>query len=309
MSFVRLMMVVLASATSIPPFLHALQPPWRVIGSYIPKESGLQLWIDLPRELNDSLEHIGPQTRQSFLLGVVVPSVVIPTTFCAIEGSILPCANAFDGGVGGLGKTKPQTGVQYFGETSGPIQSDKGIVTAEIQSISGKPVLVSFQTPWPISKSSAGLEARDLRNSESAFLQVVSTPSNNGNNWKDKNIFEQLLLRSVLSSTGKFGAYGQPFNIQVKPLVNKNEDNNSSNSQQQQQQQQQQLFSVTFTTLTPAMRESERKVWIQSKQVDSDTLVLLVTGTTAVRFPPNESVFRMVVDSFQAIKAPESKLR
>jgi hypothetical protein len=115
----------------------------------------------------------------------------------------------------------------------------------------------------------------------------------------DKKVFEQILLQSVLSSTGKFGAYGQPYNIQVKPIK----------SIEDSRQQQQQLFSVTFTSLTPAMRESERKVWIQSTVIDNDTLVMLVVGTTVARFPANEGIIQKVVDSFEAVKAPESQLR
>ena len=57
------------------------------------------------------------------------------------------------------------------------------------------------------------------------------------------------------------------------------------------------------------MRESERKVWIQTSAVDNDTLIMLVVGTTTARFPQNESIIRKVVDSFVAVKAPESKLR
>ncbi|KAG7370008.1 hypothetical protein IV203_027754 [Nitzschia inconspicua] len=231
------------------------------------------------------------RTRRSFLQESFVTVTVAGITTAAFP------ANAFDGGVGGLGKTKPQTGVKFFGDGSGPIQNDKGIVTAEIQSISGKPILVSFQTPWPLLTSS-GLEARDLRNSESAFIQVVSMPKND---WRDKKVFEQLLLDSVLASTGKFGMYGQPYNVQVKASKTSNDVDGSI--------AQQQLFSVTFTTLTPAMRESERKAMIQCKQIDSDTLVLLVAGTTAARFPSNEGVLDNVVESFQAAKAPESKLR
>jgi hypothetical protein len=234
--------------------------------------------------------HRRQQSRLDFLRNTVAASMAISTLGPA------PTL-AFDGGIGGLGKTKPRTGVQFFG-SSGPMQSDKGMVTAEIQSSTGKPLFVSFQTPWPLLTGSGGLEARDLRNSESAFVQVVPLPTSS--NWVDKKVFEQILLQSVLSSTGKFGAYGQPYNIQVKPI---------KNIEDSIQQQQQQLFSVTFTSLTPAMRESERKVWIQSTVIDNDTLVMLVVGTTVARFPANEGIIQKVVDSFEAVKAPESQLR
>ena len=35
-------------------------------------------------------------------------------------------ANAFEGGIGGLGKTKPETGVELFSELSAPVQNAAG---------------------------------------------------------------------------------------------------------------------------------------------------------------------------------------
>jgi hypothetical protein len=201
-----------------------------------------------------------------------------------------PPGLAFDGGVGGLGKTKPSTGVVLFNENSTPMQNGQGIISAEIESISGKPILVSFQTPWPLLASS-GIEARDVRNPESSFVQVVPR----GNNWQDKKVFQQLLLETVFAKAGKFSAYGEPYGFQIKPFT-LNDDNDLL------------LFSVSFTSLTPAMRESERKVWIQPKEVD-DTLVLLIVGTTKTRFPSNESIFKKVVSSFSVVAAPDSSFK
>ena len=197
--------------------------------------------------------------------------------------------NAFDGGVGGLGKTKPSTGVAFFEETSLPIQNAQGIVTAEIQSVSGKkPILVEFSTPWPLLPTTSGLEARDIRSTESAFVQVVPVAKN----WQDRKVFRDLLIDSVLASQGKYGAYGTPTDIKVKPLAAKESL----------------VFSVTFTSYTPGMRESERQLWIRPIQVD-DTLVLLVVGTTRARFASQETTVSKIVDSFLAVAAPESKLR
>jgi hypothetical protein len=196
--------------------------------------------------------------------------------------------NAFEGGVGGLGKTKPQTGVELFEEGSAPIQNQEGLVSAEIKSSNGKPILVQFQTPWPLLPTTSGLEARDLRSSESAFVQVVeATP-----NWENPKVFKQILIDTVFASQGKFGAYGTPVDIKVKPLLSERND----------------TFSVTFVSYTPAMRESERQVWIKPKKIDN-TLVLLIAGTTKTRFSSQEKDISRVLDSFQVIPAPESKLR
>jgi hypothetical protein len=206
-----------------------------------------------------------------------------------LQWAIPSMAVAFEGGVGGLGKTKPVTGVELFEERSTPIQNQQGIVSAEIKSVNGKPILVEFQAPWPLLPTAAGLEARDLLSSESAFVQVVSAASN----WDSPKVFKQLLIDSVLASQGKFGAYGTPVDIKVKPLSG----------------EQNEIFSVTFTSYTPGMRESDRKLWIKPKQVDSQTLVLLIVGTTKTRFSSQQNYFNRILDSFLVVSAPESKLR
>jgi hypothetical protein len=205
-----------------------------------------------------------------------------------LQWAIPSMAVAFEGGVGGLGKTKPVTGVELFEERSTPIQNQQGIVSAEIKSVNGKPILVEFQAPWPLLPTAAGLEARDLLSSESAFVQVVSAASN----WDSPKVFKQLLIDSVLASQGKFGAYGTPVDIKVKPLSS----------------EQNEIFSVTFTSYTPGMRESDRQLWIKPKRVDS-TLVLLIVGTTKIRFSSQQNCFNRILDSFLVVSAPESKLR
>ena len=196
-------------------------------------------------------------------------------------------ALAFEGGVGGLGKTKPTTGVTFFDENSTPIQNDKGIISAEIRSISGKPILVEFQTPWPILPTAGGLEARDLRSSESAFVQVVA----NVPNWQNREVFQQVLINSVLASQGKYGAYGTPTDIRVRPY--KSELG---------------IYVVSFTSYTPGMRESERQIWVKPVEVD-DSLVMLVIGTTRNAFSSQERTFSKISDSFLAVAAPETRLR
>ena len=68
------------------------------------------------------------------------------------------------------------------------------------------------------------------------------------------------------------------------------------------------LLTVTFTTYTPAMRESERKLYLKLEFLEG-SLVMLVTGTTLQRFKSQEKVLRQVVDSFVAVAAPKSGLK
>ena len=206
-------------------------------------------------------------------------------------------ALGFDGGVGGLGKTKPETGVEFFDESSAPIQSDQGLVAAEIRGKDGSPILVSFESPWPLLPTSGTLETRDIRSVESAFVQVLSC---DGKKWKEKKQFQALLMDSVFGAQGKFGAYGQPFDVQVKAIPSPD----SSDSDYSKAS----LFAVTFTTLTPAMRESERKASIAAKQV-GNTLVMLVTTTTSARYASNQKTFQKISSSFEAIAAPQSSLK
>lgn len=223
----------------------------------------------------DQVDNFRELTRSVFL------QTIFLSTFTATS------ALAFEGGVGGLGKTKPTTGVTLFEENSTPIQNDKGIVSAEIRSTTGRPILVQFQTPWPLLPTTSGLEARDLRSSESAFVQLVPAVTD----WKNRKLFQQLLMTSVLASQGKFGAYGTPTDIRVKPY-----DSETG------------VFVVTFTSYTPAMRESEREVWIKPIEVDG-SLVMLITGTTKNAFASQEPIFVKIMDSFLAVLAPESRLR
>lgn len=85
------------------------------------------------------------------------------------------------------------------------------------------------------------------------------------------------------------GAYGAPTDVKIKNLFPN-------------------LYSASFTTLTPSMRESERKAYISTSTV-GDGVFMLVTGSTAVRFSNSEKVMRGVAESFKAVPAPKSSLR
>jgi hypothetical protein len=234
----------------------------------------------------------GKWRRSPLLLTTTVTAGVTVT----VSAKFVP-AVAFEGGVGGLGKTKPETGVKLLeGLTS--IQNAAGIVSAELI-VNGSPVRVEFTAPWPLLVGSSGLEARDLQTSESAFVQVVddvhavaaSASSVISSGAPTTAAMKELLLATVFSSQGKFAAYGSPVDVKVRKF----ETGDGL------------LYSVSFTTFTPGLRESERQVVINCRPVGSSSLVMLVVGTTAQRFKTHQDVIQRVAHSLQAYAAPETR--
>jgi len=210
-------------------------------------------------------------TRSAFLTTLLTTTASLP-------------ANAFRGGTGagGLGKTRPETGVVFLNEESVPIQKRNGDVVAELLVDNGKtPVLVTYNSPWPLLETTSGIQTRNLQEPESAFVQVADT--------SPSSYSKQFFVDTIFGSQGKYGAYGAPSDISVKPM----EDGS--------------LYHISFTSLTPAMRESEREVYVATRRVGSST-VLLVTGSTAARFAKKQDIIRRVAKSFQAVPAPKSSL-
>ena len=99
---------------------------------------------------------------------------------------------------------------------------------------------------------------------------------------------------NIKSTTLLLGMYGAPTDVKIKK-VSQSESGMA-------------VYLASFTTLTPAMRESDRKAFI-SASVVGNGLFMLVTSTTSVRFNKLESLLRNVANSFAAIPAPKSSLR
>jgi len=239
-------------------------------------------------DMTMSMANESDMSRVDFVSKMLMASLVT---------SLVPgVANGFDGGVGGLGKTRPQTGVIFRDpEAAAEISpSSSGDVNYELISPDGTPVLLSFSAPWPLLKSTVGIAARDVTGGfESTFVQVVELPD--GVTSLD-NIKPGLLSQSIFASTGKFGMYGSPTDIRIKKIPEQSSDTSGTS-----------VYQASFTTLTPAMIESDRKAYI-SASVVGNGLFLLVTTTTSVRFKKLEGELRKVADSFSAISAPKSNL-
>lgn len=266
----------------------------------------------LEKALDDSSSFdLSYQTsRKDFHQKLVFLSVLLATTSspaAVLGGPVEPC-HAFEGGVGGLGKTKPQTGITFYNpELVSTRQSfsstTPGIYSVEIIGPDNTPILISFYAPWPMLKSN-GIESRDLTSTESAFVQVATKPAildsttTKAASVAADNGFilpREFFEKSILSSEGKYGMYGLPTGIKVSKL---NHDPKSQTD----------LYLLSFTTMTPAMRESDRKVYVSTKVIGNG-VYMLVTGTTAGRFKGQEALLRKVADSFECIEAPKSQIR
>lgn len=256
-------------------------------------------------------------TRKNFLLTLPCSSFLSYYSLANLPAAIgvEPCL-AFEGGVGGLGKTKPQTGVIFYNPellvSSRQSFSSPGIYSAEIvrpestdnsgNDSNNTPILISFYAPWPMLKSD-GIESRDLTSTESAFVQVATktpTGTNIGSTTSEEDgsflvLTKEFFEKSILSLEGKYGMYGLPTGIKVQKL---NHDSKSQTG----------LYILSFTTMTPAMRESDRKVFVSTKIIGNG-VYMLVTGTTAARFKGQEALLRKVAESFECIEAPKSKIR
>ena len=110
-------------------------------------------------------------------------------------------ATAFEGGVGGLGKTRPQTGVVFCDPAAAAltIQTAAGDVNYELIAPDGTTVFLSFYAPWPISKSVSGIEARDNSGGyESSFVLVAELPKGTSSL---SNIKTALISKTIFGST------------------------------------------------------------------------------------------------------------
>jgi hypothetical protein len=205
-------------------------------------------------------------------------------------------ASAFDGGVGGLGKTKPETGIR-FRNADLSTDASSGIsgasdLTNELLAPDGTAAIVSFDAPWPVLKSSTGVESRDLQNPEAAFLQVAEAPKGVVD---PAELKKEFFIETILGGKGKFGAYGAPIDVKIKKIADAPRAGYG-------------LYSAAFTTFTPGGRESERMVYI-STAIVGNGLFMLVTGSTAPRFRKQEASLRKIAESFTCVAAPRSSLR
>ena len=287
---IRAMVMVLSLSADVLAFRLA---PTRSHSRRIVSESVLHL--KRSDEENVAVAPDVASSRRDALRIAVAMAVCAAAAPVGVDGP----ASVFEGGVGGLGKTRPETGIVFRDPEAAAASSGSDSMagfgggsqaTNELLAPDGTPALVTFYAPWPMLRSSLSVESRDLANPESAFILVKRVPGVGvGAGGLTKSFFSD----AVFSQAGKYGAYGAPFDIGIKKL-----DPSSYTSAPGTV-----IYEAKFTTLTPAMRESDRRAYI-SASVVGDGAFLLVTSTTAPRFKKIEKELRRVADSFACAAAP-----
>ncbi|CAK9012953.1 unnamed protein product [Durusdinium trenchii] len=182
-------------------------------------------------------------------------------------------------------RPKPETGVQLssLGVMEGQAdESGLHLVAAEVLGSNNQRITVSFSTSWPVtsdrSASSKSLEVRSK--GATIFLQVI----------RGLALTSENLVEEVLSSKGKFGAYGLPDAVEVV------KDNIQDDRRQ---------MTIQFTSYSPRGVGFSYRAMLQAIPVNGDIFVL-VGSALEEKWP--EDQIRRTLSSFRvdASKAAET---
>ena len=146
-------------------------------------------------------------SRRKLLLS---PSIILPSLLLGTSQPLLQPSSslAFDGGVGGLGKTKPSTGVVFRDPdaSQSAFSTSESDFSNELIAPDGTPVLVSFDAPWPLLRSSSSIESRAISAPDSAFVLVAPFTSSSISTKGDDKVFKKsFFIDNVFGSAGKYG--------------------------------------------------------------------------------------------------------
>lgn len=197
-------------------------------------------------------------------------------------------------GLGNMaGKSKPEQGIKLEG---GVFQGDDGKVIAKLVVSEGKQVSVSFFSPWKLVTGMAyDVEARDRKNGEGCYLQVSKVAT--GENLA--SLPSSFFLDAVLSSSGRYGAYGTPTGIKVLKSQFSSESGYRT-------------LELAFSALSPSYTEVPRRLLISASQPggQSSDVVMLVGGSSAARWKKGaDQMVQDAVGSFRAIPYTPTKFR
>lgn len=187
-------------------------------------------------------------------------------------------------------KSRPVTGILL----ANPPQraSSDGQVTAEIESTDGRIIASSFLSPtWKLVDGAAyDVEVRDRQNGEGCYLQLVD-----GKNKNIASLPASFFTSKVLSSGGRFGAYGAPVSIKVLS------DRMSADGLAR-------LLEFSFSSLSPTYVETPRHAVVSAtmprgakEEKSCDDILMIVGSASQARWKKGaDTQLLAAVESFKA---------
>uniref|UniRef100_A0A7S1TZP7 Uncharacterized protein n=2 Tax=Phaeomonas parva TaxID=124430 RepID=A0A7S1TZP7_9STRA len=130
-----------------------------------------------------------------------------------------------------------------------PKKGKGGYLREQLTTASGQRVEVTFASPYPAIPTSAGVETRDMNSGDSAFVAAASLVGAQRLSDAPRSFFTD----AILGIQGKFGAYGAPQDVKFNGDAAKGPNGRE--------------VEISFTALTPAMREVPRRILVTAIQV------------------------------------------
>ena len=185
------------------------------------------------------------------------------------------------------GKTKPDLGIFLL---DAPKAAGKSI-NADVVLSGGVVATPAFDSPWPLAEGGYyDVEAAN-REGDTAFLQVVRLGRGESLDKLDKNWYGEKLF----SVDGRYGTYGAPIDVKVKPA------GDTPN-----------VFAVSFSTLSPGGTDNPRKGLVRAIQAPgSSDVLLLMCSSSATRWKKEgaDEVSRQVLSSFRVASTRTTELK
>lgn len=185
------------------------------------------------------------------------------------------------------GKTKPDLGVFLVSEP----QQAKDTITAEVVLSGGLSATAAFDTKWSLASGGYNDVEAASREGDTVFLQVV--PLARGESFA--SLKPSWYADKLFSVEGRYGAYGQPVDVKVKPSADAEG-----------------TFDLAFSTLTPGGSDVARKGVVRALQAPGSSDVLLLTASASVARWKKEgadAASRRSVGSFRIASTRSTDLR
>lgn len=176
----------------------------------------------------------------------IAPNVMIPKRASAISATTM------------TGKTKADLGMYLVEE---PKQTG-ATISGDVVLNGGIIATATFDSQWALSPGGYNDVEASNREGDTAFMQIATLG-------RGDKLAPKFFADKIFSVDGRYGAYGQPVDVKIKPSAGAAEN--------------EMLFDISFSTLTPGGSEVPRKGVVRAIQAkgSSDILMLVCTASAS----------------------------